>query len=438
VAAAERASFEAETSRQVVDFLIDLFQLSDPSRARGEEIRAVDILDRGAVRIREELRDRPLVQARLLGTIGQVYQALGLYRRGVELLRQALEDQREVHPGDHPDVAAGLRELGSALTNSSQYGEAETLFRQALDMQRRLLGDSEDSELAETLLSLSVVLQKQGRHGDALGIGEEGLAVQRRVLGDEHPTIAGSLHLLSTLHRLSGNLEVAEELARETLARHEQAGASEVRLAEAHSTLGTVLMDMRRLEEARERFQTALALRRRVFGNADPRVAESLNNLAAVEAEVGDREAALDRYQEALEIKRQLLSAEDPRIAVSLLNLSALLMTMDRYAEAEPLQREALACLRRTLDPGHWKVAHAELSLGGCLGKLGKHDEAVELTERGYRGLHAALGSDHWRTRKGLERLITVLEDAGRVAEARTRRAELAALEGAGGAAGCS
>jgi non-specific serine/threonine protein kinase/serine/threonine-protein kinase len=48
----DRANDQAAVSRQVTDFLVDLFWVSDPSEARGNEITAREVLDRGAARIR--------------------------------------------------------------------------------------------------------------------------------------------------------------------------------------------------------------------------------------------------------------------------------------------------------------------------------------------------------------------------------------------------
>ena len=69
-AAAER---EAATSRRVTEFLIDLFELVNPEGENAGQLTAVDIMSRGSNRLDGELADEPLVQARLVSTIGRVY-----------------------------------------------------------------------------------------------------------------------------------------------------------------------------------------------------------------------------------------------------------------------------------------------------------------------------------------------------------------------------
>ncbi len=48
-----RAEIEAETAKQTTSFMTDLFNVADPSEARGDTITAKEVLDKGAARIRQ-------------------------------------------------------------------------------------------------------------------------------------------------------------------------------------------------------------------------------------------------------------------------------------------------------------------------------------------------------------------------------------------------
>ena len=50
----------------------------------------------------EKFSDRPLIDARLRGTIGQTYRKLGRYERAEPQLEQALEIRERVLGDDHP------------------------------------------------------------------------------------------------------------------------------------------------------------------------------------------------------------------------------------------------------------------------------------------------------------------------------------------------
>lgn len=93
----DRAQREAEATRQalreaeeVSGFLESLFEVSDPGEARGNEVTARELLDRGAEEILDGFEDRPLVQARFLVTIGRVHGKLGLHGQARTYLEQAV------------------------------------------------------------------------------------------------------------------------------------------------------------------------------------------------------------------------------------------------------------------------------------------------------------------------------------------------------------
>ena len=78
---AKRANREAVAAQQVSDFLVNLFEESNPEQARGASLSAEEILQRGAERISGTLEEQPLTRARLLLTIGRVFKKMGLTSR---------------------------------------------------------------------------------------------------------------------------------------------------------------------------------------------------------------------------------------------------------------------------------------------------------------------------------------------------------------------
>src|SRR5690606_3925190 len=70
--ARERDTATAERIRaeQVSSFLVELFELSDPSKSRGHQVTAREMLDIGARRVNIGLADQPETRATLLQTIG--------------------------------------------------------------------------------------------------------------------------------------------------------------------------------------------------------------------------------------------------------------------------------------------------------------------------------------------------------------------------------
>ena len=86
---ARAAAREATRAGAIKDFLIDLFQVSDPAESRGREITARELLARGVARTDSALGRQPDLQEELLGVLGQIHSKLGLYPQADTLLARA-------------------------------------------------------------------------------------------------------------------------------------------------------------------------------------------------------------------------------------------------------------------------------------------------------------------------------------------------------------
>src|SRR5918995_3446287 len=122
-----RAQIEAETAKQTTNFMVGLFNVADPSEARGNSITAREIMDKGAARIHKELTAQPAIQATLMETMGTVYTSLGLYKQAAKLLSSALDKRRALYGEKHLEVARSMDRLGEVLKLSAQYEPAEKL-----------------------------------------------------------------------------------------------------------------------------------------------------------------------------------------------------------------------------------------------------------------------------------------------------------------------
>lgn len=87
---AARTALERDKAEQVSAFLTDLFLAADPAVARGREVTARELLDRGAARLGRDRGSPPEVRAALAQTLGRVYVRLGDYPRAEPLLVEAL------------------------------------------------------------------------------------------------------------------------------------------------------------------------------------------------------------------------------------------------------------------------------------------------------------------------------------------------------------
>ena len=145
----------------------------------------------------------------------------GDYAAAEPLYRQALALHRKLLGDEHPHVATSLNNLAGLFKDKGDYAAGEPLLREALALRRKLLGD-EHPEVATSLNNLASLLGDKGDYAAAEPLFREALALRRKLLGDEHPSVATSLNNLAVLLRGKGDYAAAEPMYREALALAER------------------------------------------------------------------------------------------------------------------------------------------------------------------------------------------------------------------------
>jgi serine/threonine protein kinase/tetratricopeptide (TPR) repeat protein len=412
--ALEKAERERAKAEKVSGFLVDLFKVSDPSEARGNTVTAREMLDKGAAKIETELRDQPEVRATLMGTMGLVYDNLGLYDKALPLLQEALKMRRSVYGNEHPDVAVSLSNVANVLNERGDYAGSEVLYREVLAMRRKLLGN-EHPDVASSLNTLAVVLDEKGDYAGAEALYREALAMRRRLLGNEHADVASSLNNLAIVLDEKGDYAGAEALLREALTiRRKVHGNDHPRVAESLDNLALVLEEKADYVGAEALHRESLAIRRKLLGEEHPEVAASLNNLAHVLNEKGDYAQAEVLYREALAIWRKLLGSEHPYVAEGLTGLADALRHQHKILEAETLAREGLAIRQRVLPKDHPDIALAQSVLGACLTEERRYQEAEPFLLGSYPVLKSKRGEGSREARAALEGVVRLYEAWGK------------------------
>lgn len=419
--ARDRAEQERRRAEEVTAFLTGIFEVSDPWRSSGETVTAREILDASASRLRTELAGEPLVRSSLMGTVGTIYQRLGLPDRAQPLLEASLATRRQLLGEEHPEVAEALSELAAVRQEKgeiqaaidlvqralairrSRYGPrhetvarslhdlglllrtqgdlaaAEESLRAALAL-RRGLSPSSRSDVAESLYGLGAVLWERGRYREAELATRKALAIRREVLGPHHVEIASTLNLLAVIAAAGGDLAQTEALMRETLARRRRLYRGEhPKLAESLNNLGALLKDRGRPDEAEAFFQEALAMRRKLFGEDHLSVAMTLENLGWLAIGRGDHPDAARLQRRSLAIRTRILGRQHRLVSDSLVALAAVLERQGSFGEAEEALRDALRIRREVLGDRHLQVALSLETLAGLLGRRGRSAEAKTL-----------------------------------------------------------
>jgi eukaryotic-like serine/threonine-protein kinase len=380
---ARRANREAAAARQaqsetaeVVEFLVDLFEVSDPGESRGDTITARELLDRGAQEIRAKLGGQPLSRARLLDTIGRVYQQLELHGPAEALIREALGIRERSLGRDHPEVGKSLVHLGDLQFILGQYPAAEETLERALVIQEKALGP-DSLGVASVLDNLGSVYEIQSRWKEAEPVHERALAIRERELGPDALPVAASLDDLAVSHLDRGDSVGAEPLFRRAMAiREAHLGADSPEVAITANGLAIALHEAGRFEDSLAMHARALAIREKTFGPEASPVAQSLLNSSSDYVELGRYDEAEAAILRAAAIWQKNLGPKHQRVGTAHLSLGDLYLRRGEAWRAEPLIRDAVALYESTWGPEHARLAFALKSLSDCLVALGRVEES--------------------------------------------------------------
>jgi eukaryotic-like serine/threonine-protein kinase len=375
----DRANREATAAKNVSEFLIGLFNVSDPSEARGNTITAREILDRGANQIESNLNNQPEVQARLLLTIGNVYETLGLYPQAQKLLEKSLEVRRRALGPTHVDVLSSVNDLARVLREEGKLTISENLLRGTLATDRRELGAENPVTLA-SMMELANVLHDQGRLSESEKLRRETLEIQMRVLGPEDPETLRSMTSLGYTLGEEGRLSEAVALLRQTLEiRTRVQGPDHPETLRTAYDLATYMGFDNHLDEAETLQRETLDIRRRVLGDTHPDTLATMESLANI-LQLEKRNAEAEKLRRnVLEVQQKVLGPEHPSTLFTMSELANNLSVQGRFAEADALLRAALEIQKRVLGPEHSDTAGTMYNLACNAALAGHREEALAL-----------------------------------------------------------
>ena len=379
----DRANRERDRATRITDFMSGMFNVSDPSEARGNTITAREILDKASKDIGNGLAKDPEAQAQMMHVMGNVYSDLGLYARAQPLLERSVEIRRRVLGPEHPETLDSRNNLAGILWREGHYAESEKLGRETLEISRRVLG-RERQETLDSMNILALDLDDSGRYAEAEKLEQETLDIQRRVLGPEDPGTINSMNNLANTLWHEAHYAEAEKLNRETLdIRRRVLGSEHPDTLNSMNNLALDLMDLGRYAESEKLRRQTLDIQRRVLGPEHPDTLKSMNNLAAVLSREGRYAEAERLLRETLDIKRRVLGPDNPSTAATVYNLGCV-------AARRGNRTEALSFLRQAIDHGLSPTGALGMEKDNDLKSL--HGDSRFVALGAYAKKHAAAG----------------------------------------------
>ncbi|MBT8403278.1 MAG: serine/threonine-protein kinase, partial [Gemmatimonadetes bacterium] len=235
--------------------------------------------------------------------------------------------------------------------------------------------------------------------------------------GDDPALLAEMSGVLAEAYERLGLYADAEPLARRAVTlRTEAEGDPE--LPNALTTLGWIVHQAGRLDEAGALLNEAVATARRTFRDDHAATARALNDLGVNLEARGDYQAAEANYLESLAMRRRLAGDDAAVVGTTASNLSVVRYRLGDLDGAVEMAREAHETFVRTLGPDHQRAMIVENNLAAMQAAAGDRESA----RRTYRGIlerrRRLLGDRHPNTAASMTALAILLPRGAGDAEA--------------------
>jgi CHAT domain-containing protein/Tfp pilus assembly protein PilF len=314
----------------------------------------------------------------LCQNLGTVYLNEHDPAQGIPMLQRSIaimEKSASIHGAT---LSSTLNELGDVYLEEERYDQAEPLFREALELRKKL---SDVKALGQSYNALAVTFEREYRYAEAEPLLQSAVELVHNVFGD-NCDYSRAISNLGAVYEHQLLYARAEPLYKKALAICEQAKPPlPAEVAQNLNNLAVLYTSEGHSDQAEPLYQQALDL----WNQSDQRDrvehAEVLRNVAEFYRNKGQLDKAQDLVQQALEIWQKRMGPDNPEVAWASARLGSYLIGQRKYAQAEPLYRRALAIDEHSLGGEHPITIAMREGLAANEVLLGHYDEAV----RGYR-----------------------------------------------------
>ena len=237
----------------------------------------------------------------------------------------------------------------------------------------------------DVMKRLSTVAAAAGNYPASNTYLAAAIAWRTERFGDSDPQVmAERLHQVG-IYRAMGDAAGAREALTAIIAKHEEMGGRRnPDLANDHSLMGQIDLDVHQKKNAMQEFQLAILLRSISAGPLDVTQVPDLDRLGTlcIDKEILDYRQAEDVFRRALIIRESVLGAEHADLLATLDGLAYAYFGQQKYPEAEAAYQRLLALWTKSVGETHPMLAVALDKLAVFYAAQKRHEEARAAYER--------------------------------------------------------
>lgn len=417
----DKAQLEAMKTAQVSDFLVNLFEISDPEKDTPRTLNAGMILEQGRKNVKQELKSQPLVQAGIYTVLGRIYNNLAQYDTARVLLKKAifltqkynqepeltilkqklnlaygyLEQDSWQHATllvdsiindpilkgqTHALFKAGVLTFkGQLLYRQRLYTASKPFFEQSLSLYQSQ-PDKNLNDVAGVYNDLALNLKRLGDYLLSEQYQRASLQIKQELYGQQHILLSTEYFNLAKLLHVSGRHNQADSLFKIALnLERKQHISAHPDIAKVLTSYAFLKKDMRQLEKAQKLIDEAYDINIQFYDKINTNIATNLDFKARLYRYSKKYDLALSYHKKALEIKQALYGLEHTSISNTINNIARVYHAMGNLAKAEENYRASYKMKRKFAieeDPDLATVLH---NLALTVYDLGRYEESLKL-----------------------------------------------------------
>ncbi len=289
--------------------------------------------------------------------------------------------------------------IAALRARNGDWRGAQRGYRELVDLQTEVLGPAHSDTLASRG-ALAWTMRELGELAPAIEELSAALEDSRRELGEHHPrTVDLRLKLSGTLTDAGRYDEAVEHLTLLAATTTGLARDDERRLhmleALAHARRGAG-----QLEAAETGLRDILRIKRKKYGDESERTLRTQTTLGCVLTDADKLDEAAALHSACLRIREARYGKDHIIVAITKYNLALVDMKTGDYESAETLLRVSHGVHVEVKGPDALHTLLVQAKLGETIAALGRRAEGLVLLAESHRGLVKRLGPDHRRTRE--------------------------------------
>jgi serine/threonine protein kinase/Flp pilus assembly protein TadD len=293
-AARARAVTEVAKATAISELLREMLSSADPYRAKGADYTVRQLLDDSSIRLKDQLKDQPEVEAAIRSAIGNAYHRVSMTDKAEPHLQRALAIRRalakDAGSAAQEAFAQSLLDYSWNFYMSNKAKDGEPYAREAVAIYKQC--GVHDARILEALSTLQLILNARAANAEAITVAEEALALGRRYFPDGHGELANILHRMADTKIGQGDTATAEVLARQGVAMHQRwHGKDHIETAWSLFILSGLQSRRRDYFESEANLRQALAIFTAQYGESHESVRKVLESLQGVLEARGDQPA---------------------------------------------------------------------------------------------------------------------------------------------------